>query len=125
MKSPIDPRDEALDAAQRSVDEALNLWTAPPVSADFDRRLYRRIEQDVPWWSFLFRLHRLVPVGVGAAVLIGAGLWVGRPGVTPAPRTAAIEALPADQAENALHEMKMIEEFNRLVRADPPADRKM
>ncbi len=124
MKSPIDPRDEALEAAKRSVDGALDLWEATAVSADFDRRLYRRIEQDAPWWSFLFRPQRLVPAGVAAAVVIGAGLWLGQPGITPAPRTAAVEIQP-EQAEDALHEMQMLEEFNRLVRADLPADRKM
>jgi hypothetical protein len=125
MKSPIDPRDEALEGAKRSVDGALDLWEAPEVSADFDRRLYQRIEQEKPWWSFLFRPQRLVPAGVAAAVVIGAGMWLGQPGVAPAPRTAAVEAMPLEQAEDALHEMEMLEEFNRLVRADLPADRKM
>jgi hypothetical protein len=124
MKSPIDPRDEALEAAKRSVDSALDLWEAPAVSLDFDRRLYRRIEQDAPWWSFLFRPQRLVPAGVAAAVLVAAGLWLGQPGVTPSPRTAGVEIQP-EQAEDALHEMQMLEEFNRLVRSDLPADRKM
>jgi hypothetical protein len=117
--------DREIEAAKRSVDDALDLWEAPPVSADFDRRLYRRIEQDVPWWNFLVRPRRLVPVGAAAAVVIAAGLWVGRPGVTPRPRSAAVEALRPDQAEDTLHEMEMFEEFNRLVRSDLPADRKM
>jgi hypothetical protein len=125
MKSPIDPRDEALEAARRSVDGALDLWEAPPVSLDFDRRLYGRIEQDAPWWSFLWQPQRLVPVGVAAAALIAVGVWIGQPGVTPAPRTAAVEAMPPEQAEDALHDMQMLEEFNRLVRSDLPADRKM
>lgn len=125
MKSPIDPRDEALAAARRSVEDALELWEAPAVSADFDRRLYRRIEQDVRWWSFLVRPQRLVPVGVAIGAVIAAGLWIGQPGVTPGPRTAAVEAMPPEQAEDALHEMQMIEELNRLVRSDLPADRKM
>jgi hypothetical protein len=125
MSSPIDSRDDALDALKRSVDAPLDLWEAPAVSADFDRRLYRRIEQDAPWWSFLFRPQRLVPVGVAAAALIAVGVWVGQPGVTPVPRTASVEALPPEQAEDALHEMQMLEEFNRLVRADQPVDRKM
>jgi len=122
MKSAIDPQDEALEAAKRSVDGALDLWEAPPVSLDFDRGLYRRIEQDAPWWSFLFRPQRLVPAGVAAAVLIAAGLWIGQPGVSPAPRE---QAIAPEQAEDALHEMQMLEEFNRLVRSDLPADRKM
>ena len=117
--------DREIEAAKRSVDGALDLWEAPPVSAGFDRRLYRRIEHDVSWRSFLVRPRRLVPVGIAVAVLIAAGLWVGRPGMTPAPRSAAVEALPPDQAEDTLHEMEMFEEFNRLVRSDLPADRKM
>jgi hypothetical protein len=115
---------DPIEVAKRSVDRALDLWEAPPVSADFDRRLYRRIEQDVPWWHFLVRPNRFLPVAAAAGLLIAAGVWVGRPGITPAPRSAVIE-LPADQAETALREMEMIEEFNRLVRSDLPADRKM
>ena len=125
MSSPLEPRDEALDAAKRSVDDALDLWEAPEVSLDFDRRLYRRIEQDARWWSFLFRPGRMIPVGVAAAAVIAVGLWVGRPEAAPAPRTASMDALQPDQAEDALHEMQMLEEFNRLVRSDLPADRKM
>src|SRR3954470_6125925 len=106
MKSAIDPRDEALEAAKRSVDGALELWEAPAISTDFDRRLYKRIEQDVPWWSFLVRPQRLATVGVAAAAVIAAGLWLGQPRVTPAPRTASAEALPPEQAEDALHEMQ-------------------
>jgi hypothetical protein len=121
MHSPIDPRDEALEAAKRSVDAALDLWEAPPVSAGFDRRLYRRIEQDAPWWSFLLRPQRLVPVGVGAAAVIAVGLWMGRPSATPPP----VMAIQPEQAEDTLHEMQLLEEFNRLVRSDLPADRKM
>jgi hypothetical protein len=121
----IDP----IEDAKRSVDPALDLWEAPEVSAGFDRRLYRRIEQDVPWWRRIALLpqQRLAPVAAAAILLIAASLWVGRPGAVPTvvPRSAAIEALPPDQAEDALQEMQMIEEFNRLVRSDLPADRKM
>jgi hypothetical protein len=115
---------DPIEDAKRSVGPALDLWEAPPVSAGFDRRLYRRIDRDVPWWHFLVRPNRFLPVAAAAGLLIAAGIWVAQPGVTPAPRSAVIE-LPADQAESALREMEMIEEFNRLVRSDLPADRKM
>ena len=36
-----------LSGAHASVNRALDLWEAPAISADFDRRLYRRIESDV------------------------------------------------------------------------------
>jgi hypothetical protein len=116
-----------IEAARKSVDAALDLWEAPPVSADFDRRLYHRIEQDRPWWRFLLRPQRYVPAAVAAALLVGVGLWIERPGTRPAtaPHSAAIEALPPDQAESALQEMELMQEFNRLVRTDAAGEPKM
>jgi hypothetical protein len=113
-------------AAQRSVDEALDMWSAPPVSADFDRRLYRRIEQEAGWWEFLLRplrlvfAARLVPMTAATVLLVAAGLWIERPGDVPAvpPRSAQVEALPPEQAEPALQEMQIIQEFSNLVHAD-------
>lgn len=113
---------DPIEDAKRSIDPVLDLWDVPEVSADFDRRLYARIERDVPWWRKL-AWPRLAPVAVTAGLVIAVGLWLGQP--TPAPRSAAVEAIPADQAEEALHEMELIEEFNRLVRTDLPVDRKM
>ena len=40
---------------QRAVWDALDSWEAAPVSPDFDSRLYRRIEDRVPWWEILRR----------------------------------------------------------------------
>jgi hypothetical protein len=113
-------------AAQRSVESALELWEAPPVSADFDRRLYGRIEREVPWWEFLVRpfrpafAARIVPVAAAAGLLFAAGLWIERPGSlpVPVPQSAEVEALPPEQAEHALQDMEMMQEFSRLVRAD-------
>jgi anti-sigma factor RsiW len=113
-------------AGQRSVSEALDLWEAPPVSADFDRRLYRRIEQEVPWWDFLLRPFRprlgarFLPITAAAGLLVAAGLWIERPGEVPAPasRSAQVDALPPDQAASALEDMQMVQEFSNLVRQD-------
>jgi anti-sigma factor RsiW len=114
-----------LVVAQRLVDDAMDLWDAPAVSADFDRRLYRRIEQEVPWWEFLVRplrpafSARFLPVAAAAGLLVAAGIWIQRPAEAPAaPSSARIEALPPDQAENALQEMQTIQEFSNLVHAD-------
>ena len=43
---------------QRAVWEALDSWEAAPVSTDFDRRLYQRIEAQVSWWDLLIRPFR-------------------------------------------------------------------
>jgi anti-sigma factor RsiW len=116
----------AFVAAQRSVSDALDLFAAPSVSADFDRRLYQRIEQEAPWWDFLVRPFRAaafaprwLPVASAAALVIAVGLWVGRPGEAPAPpQTAHVEALPPEQAADALQEMQVMQEFSNLIHAD-------
>jgi len=116
----------AFVAAQRLVDDALDLWEAPPVSADFDRRLYRRIEQEVAWWDFLVRplrpvfTARLAPGVAAAALLVAAGLWIERPGEVPvAPgRSAQVEALQPEQAEPALQEMQIMQDFSKLAPPD-------
>jgi len=116
----------AFASAQRSVAAALELWEAPPVSADFDRRLYQRIEQDVPWWDFLVRPFRplagprWLPVAAAAGLMVAVGVWVERPGETPTivPASAQIQALPADQAADALQDMQVMQEFSNLIHSD-------
>ena len=41
---------------QRALWEALDQWEARPISADFDRRLYRKIEEQeqLGWWARVF-----------------------------------------------------------------------
>src|ERR1035438_3982547 len=48
-------------SGQRAVWEALDAWESAPVSPDFDRRLYGRIEREVSWWDRIlgpFRIGR-------------------------------------------------------------------
>ena len=50
------PACREFQAGQQAVWQALDAWEAMPVSTDFDRRLYRRIEADqahASWWSRL------------------------------------------------------------------------
>jgi anti-sigma factor RsiW len=112
-------------AAQLAVWAALDGWEAPAVSADFDRRLYGRIETASRPWDFagVFRAMfglRAVPLAAAVCLMAGA-VWLGRSGapgpVAPA-TSAAVQALPPDQAENTLQEMEMIQEFSSLVQAD-------
>lgn len=112
-------------AAQLAVWAALDHWEAPPVSADFDRRLYGRIEAASRPWDFARVLRavfglRTVPLAA-AVCLMAAAVWMGSYGApAPAalPATAAVQTLPPDQAENTLQEMEMIQEFSSLVQAD-------
>lgn len=118
-------------AGQSAVWDALDLWKAEPVSADFDRRLYQRIEQHVSWWDMLLRpfrpafLHRAMPIAAAAGVLIMAGLLLNRPAVEPVPapqQSAQVEALPADQVEHAVDDMETLNQFNHLMMRSESTD---
>lgn len=114
-------------ANQRAVWQALDAWEAAPVSADFDRRLYQRIEKEVSWWDMLIRPFRPVllrqglPITALAGVVLVAGVLLERPAVMPAPprpESAQVETVAPEQAETALQEMELMREFNTLVHAD-------
>jgi anti-sigma factor RsiW len=116
---------------QAAVWDALDLWEAEPVSADFDRRLYQRIEQQVSWWDMLLRpfrpllLHRGLPVAAAAGMLIMAGVLLDRQATAPAvppPESAQVEALQPDQVEHAVDEVEMLNQFNHLMLSESAAD---
>jgi|SRR5689334_11690949 anti-sigma factor RsiW len=121
-------------AQQRAVWEALDAWEAAPVSADFDRKLYARIENDVPWWQSLLRpltLHWNVAASVaGVFVLLGAGLLLNRPSaIAPPvrPETAQVQpvSVQPEQVEQALDAMDMLAEFDSHVKSGAAPNAKM
>lgn len=111
---------------QSAVWNALDLWEAPPVSVDFNRRLYQRIEQRVSWWDMLIRPFRpafgyALPIAAAAGVVLMAGLLLDRPSAGPivaGTQSAQAEALQPDQMEHALAEVEMLDQVNHLMRAD-------
>jgi hypothetical protein len=118
---------------QRAVWEALDAWEAAPVSADFDSRLYRRIEARVSWWDLIRRpfrplmLWRSVPAAAMACLLVIAGVLLQRPASSPAPVSsdmAQMEMVQPEQVERTLDAMEMLNEFSRQVPTDP-ADSKL
>jgi anti-sigma factor RsiW len=110
---------------QQSVWKALDAWEAAPVSPDFDRRLYARIEKEVSLWDLILRPFRPLlvrqglPIAAAAGVVIMAGFLLDRPaGMNPGapPETSAnVEAVAPEQAEPTLQEMEMMRELNRMV----------
>jgi len=118
-------------AGQQAVWQALDAWEAPPVAADFDRQLYRRIEQDrllqeTVWWRRWLGplrpvvLRRGLPIAAAAGVLAAAVLMLDRPAVTPVskPETVQVENLQPEQVQHALDDMEMLSDFTRAARAD-------
>ena len=121
------PACRQLAAGQRAVWEALDAWNAAPVSAGFDARLYRRIEQDVSWWQRILRplrpaaLRQILPLTTAAGLAVAVAIVIGRPAaIGPAPRAAAVQVEPLEpkQAEDALQDMELLRDLNRLARPD-------
>ena len=111
---------------QRAVWAALDSWDAAPVSADFDRRLYQRIENDVSWWERLARpfrplmVYRGLPIAAAACLVIVAAVMVELPGrhTGPAnPEVGVVDVQP-EQVEQALDAMDMLSEFSHKVRSE-------
>jgi anti-sigma factor RsiW len=112
-------------AQQRAVWEALDGWEAEPVSADFDRRLYRRIEEQVSWWQRLTRPLRplashwnVAASAAGVFVVLAAGLLLNqRPAAVverPNNDTAQVDV---QQVEHALDAMDLLSDFDHRVKA--------
>jgi Putative zinc-finger len=113
--------------SQRAVWEALDTWEAAPVSPDFDRRLYRRIQEEVSWWDVLLRplrpllFRQGLPIAATAGLVLMAALLFQHPANVPPqaqPQSAQVESMPPEQVEHALDEMETMREFNRLIRPD-------
>jgi anti-sigma factor RsiW len=112
-------------AQQRAVWQALDGFEAAPVSADFNRRLYQRIEQDASWWGRWVRPFGPVTLrwnvaasAAGVFVLLAAGLLVNRPPSAPAisTDTAQVESVQPEQVVRALDAMDMLSEFSHHVK---------
>jgi anti-sigma factor RsiW len=114
---------------QKAVWAALDLFEPASISADFDRRLYQRIEK-VSWWGRIvdamrspMLAHRGLPIAAAAALLLVAGVMYERPAATPvktqSPLSAEAQTLQPDQVQHALDDMEMLREFNHLMRSEP------
>lgn len=114
-------------AGQQAVWRALDAWEAAPISPDFDRNLYRRIEQKAGWrdrWIESLRLRpvrRLVPAAAALCLVVVAG-WMAEqrpaPPATPRPAAAQVDSLQPEQVEHAFDDMQMLSDFTHATRSD-------
>jgi anti-sigma factor RsiW len=108
---------------QRAVVAVLDSWTPAPVSRDFDRRLYQRIEHRPSWhetlagWFRPLTAYRGVPAAVAACLLITAGVLIERPAKTPVKPEAVVE-VQAEQVEAALDTIDTLSEFSRKAKVE-------
>lgn len=99
-------------AEQRVVWDALGQWEPKEISADFNRRLYQKIEQAKPasWLQLFWR--PLMPV-VAACLLIVAGVALHTPAAKPIANgpQANVESVEPEQVERTLDDLQMLREL--------------
>jgi anti-sigma factor RsiW len=124
------PECAALRNSQSAVWNALDLWETPPVSADFNRRLYARIAaaDAIPWYRRWFDAIRplfaqpALPLAA-ATVVVVAGFLLDHPArVLPNAGNTAVSATDAEQVEKTLDDLEMLRQFD--VSSDQTAEDK-
>jgi anti-sigma factor RsiW len=125
------PECAAAVSAQAAVWKALDSWQPAPVSPDFDRRLFARIEseQAAPWWErgweragaaineFLRPMFAqpAFPLSV-AVIVIAAGFVLDHPAKVASPGSgpvaAHVSSIELDQVEASLEDMEMLHQFD-------------
>lgn len=109
----------AVAAEQAALWKALDKWQAPSVSLDFDRRLYRRMEEEArrSFWQRMahpFRpmlLRQFVPLTVSAGLLLMVGLILEHPHKV-ATASHRAEAVRAEQVERTLDDLELLQQFS-------------
>jgi hypothetical protein len=105
---------------QRALWEALDQWEARPISPDFDRRLYRRIEEQeqLGWWARIFGsarpmfLRPALPLAAAACLVLVAGFIIDNPGRVAAPVAENPQVREVEQVERTLEDLEMLRQFN-------------
>jgi anti-sigma factor RsiW len=112
-------------AEQTAVWDALDAWEPPPVSVDFNRRLWQRIDRaaELPWYRGLaaaLAAANWKPVfPMAAAVLvIAGGFLLDHPGgrqLTPSGATAGVSVIEADQLEQTLDDIQLLRQLDSVT----------
>jgi anti-sigma factor RsiW len=113
--------------AQKAMLLELDQWEAPPVSSDFDERLYARIAEEcrAPWWkrTWLALVNpvtgnlpwsKAIPVGAACALL--AATFVVYPPTSSkrsdqVPAVQSAESIDVEQVERTLEDLDMLKEI--------------
>jgi len=107
---------------QKALWEALDQWEARPVSPDFDRRLYRKIEEQekLGWWSRALGSLRpmfmrpALPLAATACLVLVAGFIIDGP-VRISPGTDPQIRGEVEQVERTLDDLDMLRQFNLVA----------
>ncbi|HVW09423.1 MAG TPA: hypothetical protein VHC90_12615 [Bryobacteraceae bacterium] len=126
-------RCEAMTLAQATVWRSLDEWKPEPVSAGFNRELWRRIDAEAvpPSWSSrfseVFRLHfwkQAVPLA-GVLALVVTGYLMDHRGQTPVTKpgvAVVVTATEGDSLERTLDDLQLLEAVDTTAAVKPAAD---
>jgi len=104
---------------QSAVWDALDLWEPAPVSVDFNRRLWHRIDAvaATPWYRKiagalrLADLRPLLPLTAAVALITAGFLYDHRPEEKPRPGMSVSEV---NQVEQALDDLQLLRQFDQV-----------
>jgi anti-sigma factor RsiW len=106
-------------ASLASVWKSLDAWEAPPVSADFNRRLYARIAaaDAMPWYRrWLDSVHPLFAQPAlslaAATVVVVTGFLLDNPASKTTVPHAIVSVTDAEQVEKTLDDLEMLRQFD-------------
>lgn len=114
------PACAAFQTGQAAVWDALDAWEPAPVSLDFNRRLWQRIDasEAAPWYRNLSETLRyanwkpVVPL-TAAILVIAAGFLLDNPGgKSPVPGVSVKEA---DQVEQTLDDIQLLHQLDTVA----------
>ena len=110
-------------AGQEMVWQALDAWEAPPVTPDFNRRLYQRIEIEAaePWYKRLFNTplamwKPALPLAAAALVVVVGFVFdhsAATPSPSPIPAVRSVTVAEADQVETALDDLQLLRQLDK------------
>lgn len=113
----ICPACTAFVETQSAVWDALDAFETMPVSEDFDRKLWAKIEREdcQPWWRRILSFDALwkPAIPLAAMALIAVGLWMRPDSGAPngMPVTKAESRIDVDQIDRTLEDMEMLREL--------------
>ena len=99
--------------------QALETWEVPAISPDFDRGLYRRIDEGagLTWFARLMRsfrempLRQALPLTATAGLLLMAGFLLQHP-IIVAPAPQRQDSVRANQVERTLDDLDLLRQFS-------------
>jgi len=109
-------------AGQKLLWDALDAWEAMPVSGDFNRRLYRRIEEEsragwrqrlMAWASW----RPALPVAAAACLVLAGSFILRNPAVVPDVSPEAV-VTEVEQVERTLDDLEMLRQLNLVARVE-------